>query len=79
MKQKLSMKARNEVISKQHPRYVKASKKEKTEIISIVCEATGLSRDRAARVLRKGILKESTKPKGKRGPKKKYGIDVLAP
>ena len=73
------MKARNEVIAKQQGKYRKASKKEKTEIINIVCEATGLSRDRAARILREGIAKKSSKAKGKRGPKRKYQNDVLIP
>ena len=41
--QKLSMKAREELIKRQHPKYLKASKKEKTQIITTVCETTGLS------------------------------------
>ena len=75
--QKLTMKARNEVLPKETAKYRKASKKEKGIIIDTVCEATGLGRDRVARVLSKGIATKSTKSNGKRGPKKKYGLDVV--
>lgn len=73
---KLSMKSREELIKRQHPKYLKASKKEKTQLINTVCETTGLSRDRASRLLRNGISKKVSNAKGKRGPKKKYGSDV---
>jgi hypothetical protein len=70
------MKSREELIKRQHPKYLKASKKEKTQLINTVCETTGLSRDRASRLLRNGISKKVSNAKGKRGPKKKYGSDV---
>jgi hypothetical protein len=51
---KISMKARREIIEKHAAKYCKAGKREKTEILDCVCTATGLSRDRAARILRMG-------------------------
>jgi len=65
---KVSMKARKEIIDKHAGKYRKARKKEKTEILSYVCSATGLSRDRAARVLR-----GEKKPKSRQKPRKKPG------
>ncbi|WP_050754218.1 DDE-type integrase/transposase/recombinase [Desulfitobacterium hafniense] len=65
---KVSMKARKEIISKHAGRYRKASKKGKMEILNYVCSATGLSRDRAARVLR-----GEKRPKTKHSSRKKSG------
>ena len=65
---KISMKARKEIIDKHAGKYRKASKKEKAEILNSVCSATGLSRDRAARVLR-----GEKKPQSKQKPRKKAG------
>lgn len=70
---KVSMKARTEVLNKHMAKYRKASKKEKGRILDIVCESTGLSRDRAARLLgahAKG--KSSPKPAFKRGRNRIY-------
>lgn len=64
---KISMKARKEIIEKQAGKYRKASKKEKTAMLNAVCSATGLSRDRAARIL------HGEKPKGGEKNRKKPG------
>jgi len=48
---KVSMKARKEILCNYMAKYRKATKKRKGEILDIVCGATGLSRDRAARLL----------------------------
>jgi hypothetical protein len=74
---KISMKARQEIIEKYARRYRKASKKGKTEILNCVCSVTGLSRDRAARVLC-GEKKAGggQKPRKKAGRCRVYGADV---
>jgi len=75
---KISMKARKEVTGAQKQSYQRANKKKKGEILDSVCEMTGLSRDRAARILR-----EKVKPKGlmakkeTRGRKPKYDYSAL--
>ncbi|MDR0596171.1 MAG: transposase family protein [Clostridiales Family XIII bacterium] len=78
---KIGMKARNEVIGKQKKRYRKSAKKAKGEILDGVCQATGLSRDRAARLLSEcGAGNQGCKgPPKKRGRKTVYGPDVDAP
>jgi hypothetical protein len=75
---KVSMNARIEVLSKHMAKYRKASKKEKGAILDIVCGSTGLSRDRAARLLSahtKG--KSPPKPIGKRGRYRTYDFPVI--
>jgi hypothetical protein len=76
---KLSMKARSEVIDKQKKKYQRASKKDKGTILDSVCVSTGLSRDRAARLLSgNDILRHKASLK-KRGRKTEYGSDVYLP
>jgi len=74
---KISMKARKEIIDKHAGKYRKASKKKKMEILNYVCAATGLSRDRAARVLR-GEKKTKSKQKTRKKPGRKriYDFEV---
>jgi hypothetical protein len=75
---KVSMKARIEILNKHTAKYRKARKKEKGEILDIVCGSTGLSRDRAARLLcahTKG--KSPPKYPGKRGRKRIYDFPVI--
>ena len=69
------MATRKEIIDKHAAKYRKASKKGKGEILNFVCFATGLSRDRAARVLRG--KERRPRPSGKRGRKRIYGHDVF--
>ncbi len=70
------MKTRQEVIKRQRKAYARAAKKEKGRIIDGVCAATGLSRDRAARLLRAKQSREKAVP-GKRGRKPKYKSPVM--
>ena len=73
----LSMKTRKEVIGAQKKAYQKAEKKKKSEIISSLCETTGLSRDRISRILRESEgLKKKVK-RETRGRKKKYDNSLL--
>lgn len=74
---KISMKARKEIIDKHAGKYRKARKKIKTEILNCVCSATGLSRDRAARILN-GAAKQKNKLKARNKPGRKriYGLEV---
>jgi hypothetical protein len=48
---KVTMKARKEVIERSRKGYAKAGKKEKGQILNHVCASTGISRDRAKRLL----------------------------
>ena len=70
---KISMKSRQEVIQRYCARYKKSSKKEKGRILDYVCSATGLSRDRAKKLLCGRIKKAEASKSKKRGRKTKYG------
>jgi len=76
---KVSMKARIEIIDKQIKKYRKASKKEKSQILNTICESTGLSRNRAKRLLSGSavIKKKDKKKKDTRGRKIKYDNDFV--
>jgi hypothetical protein len=75
---KVSMKARIEILNKHKTKYRKASKKEKGKILEIVCGSTGLSRDRAARLLAVHTKdKPPPKPVGKRGRNRIYDFPVI--
>ena len=77
---KVSMKARKEVLDKHTSKYRNASKKEKGKILDVVCGSTGLSRDRAARLLTARPKSRSTmKPQktGKRGRNRIYDLPVI--
>ena len=65
---KASMTTRKEIIARQQKKYGKASKKEKGRILDNVCENTGLSRDRAKRLLGKKPSKTPRKRKPGRTP-----------
>jgi hypothetical protein len=68
------MKARYEVIKKQKDPYRKSSKKEKGRILDHVCESTGLSRDRAKKLLGRNKARSPNNSFAKRrGRKPKYG------
>ena len=75
---KLRMKARKEVIERQEKAYKKATKKGKSAILTYVCETTGLSRDRAQRLLKGKPSGHQETPKTRstqqrRGRRRKYG------
>lgn len=69
---RISMKSRQEVIQRCSARYRKSTKKEKGRILDQVCSATGLSRDRAKKLLCGGVKKAETQSSKKRGRKTKY-------
>jgi len=73
---KISVKSRQEIIKRYGAKYKKSSKKEKGRILDSVCFATGLSRDRAKKLLCGRHSETSAPKKGKRGRKRKYGDDV---
>jgi len=72
---KVSMKTRKEIIEANKKEYQKATKKEKKQILDSICCSTGLSRDRAARVLRKKSFNKKINIEN-RGRKVKYGPKV---
>ena len=67
---KVSMAARQELIQRDIVRYRKAGKKEKGQILDNICASTGLSRDRAKRLL--GGQSPKTPPKRRPGRGRKY-------
>ena len=69
---KISMRSRKEVIKRYSAKYKKSSKKEKGKILDGVCLATGLSRDRAKKLLCGRIKKVQAPSSKKRGRKTKY-------
>ena len=70
------METRKEIVGRQRKRYAKASKQEKGRILDSVCQTVGLSRDRAARLLRRET--EGAERKGKRpGRKRKYHEEAV--
>jgi hypothetical protein len=76
---KVSMKTRREIIERQRGRYQKAAKKQKGIILDSVCMDTGISRDRAARLL-SDKANSKTQPAAmvkKRGRKTIYDEKVL--
>jgi len=74
---KISMSARDEVIRKNRNKYLKSTKKEKGQILCSVCLSTGLSRDRAARLLSGEKHKDCKSTGKKRGRKPIYDFDVI--
>ena len=72
---KLDMKTRRKVIDGQKARYKKASKKEKGQILDSVCVATGLSRDRAKKLLACAVALPMP-GNARSGRNRKYGRDV---
>jgi len=67
------MNTRKEVTEKQKKAYTKASKKQKGVILDGVCLSTGLSRDRAARILRGDSAPAKKKSGARRGRRVLYG------
>jgi hypothetical protein len=76
---KVSMKARQEIIDRHKNRYKKSTKKEKGKILDGVCMDTGLSRDRAARLLSGKSMTQKRFAPDKRGRKPVYGSEVISP
>jgi hypothetical protein len=70
------MNSRQEIIKKYHAKYKKSSKKEKGQILDTVCHVTGLSRDRAKKLLCGQARKTVSLKSAKQGRKPKYGTHV---
>ena len=75
---KMSMKTRKEIIEKYKAKYQKATKKMKGQILTNICDTTGYSRDRAARLLSETKTHIHKKSKCKRGRKIKYDANVVS-
>jgi hypothetical protein len=73
---KISMNSRQEVIKRYCAKYKKSTKKAKGQILDTVCLATGLSRDRAKKLLCGRVWKAVAPKPGKRGRKPKYDDNV---
>ena len=74
------MKTRNEIIEAHKQRYGTSSKKEKKLILNTVCESTGLSRNRAIRLLCGSAKpKKTTSKKDSRGRKPTYDSSLVMP
>ena len=72
------MKARKEIIEANKAKYKKSTKKGKQQILNNICESTGLSRDRAARLLSGTAKSKTSNPKkDSRGKKPVYGVEVI--
>lgn len=71
----MTMKSKNEVFTEKLRAYLKASKKDKQQILDHVCFVTGLHRKAAVRKFSRLQLKSSRKPEG-RGRPIKYTSDV---
>jgi hypothetical protein len=68
------MRTRKEIVGKQRNKYKKSTKKGKGAILDTVCAATGLSRDRAQRILNGND--ELHRKAGRSGRNPKYGQSV---
>ena len=66
--ERVSNMARQEIIRRQKKAYQKAAKKTKGAILDTICQATGMSRDRAGRLLRENqnVKKEPVKRRGRK-------------
>lgn len=71
---RLTMKTKRQLIDRHRFRYQKASKKERSLLLTSLETTTGLSRDHLARVLRKGYGHPSKKDLNTRGRKPLYGM-----
>lgn len=60
------------------PRYLKATKREKGEMLDEFCQNSGYNRDYAVRILRAGYDHDRVARLGRQHRAKKYGHDVLA-
>jgi hypothetical protein len=70
----LSMATKRQIILKQKPKYLKASKKEKHSILNALTETTGLTRGHLIRVLGRQYAYEDHRIKSGRGRKPIYGM-----
>ena len=70
----MSKRSKDELVKRTHPRYLQASRVEKTRILDEFVAATGYHRKHAIRKLRKGVPKF---PRERRGRKRKYTGDSV--
>ena len=70
--------SKKELLAAIKPRYIKASKGEKTVMLDEFCNSTGYNRDYAVRILQAGYDCGRVKRVGRKGRKKKYGHNLMA-
>ena len=70
----MSQQSKREIIRRLHPRYLKASRQEKTKILDEFVALTNRHRKHAIRVLGKGVPEH---PRERRGRKRKYKGDTV--
>lgn len=70
--------SKKELLETIKPRYLKAGKKEKGDILDEFCSNTGYDRKYAVRILAAGYDHDRVKRVGRKGREKKYGHDVMA-
>ena len=69
--------SKRELLAAIKPRYIKASKGEKTVMLDEFCNSTGYNRDYAVRILQAGYDCGRVKRVGRKGRKKKYGHNLM--
>lgn len=70
--------AKKELLSEVKPRYLKAGKKEKSDILDEFCNNTGYNRKYAVRILQAGYGHNKVQRQGRKGRAKKYGHEIMA-
>ena len=70
--------SKRELLEAIKPRYIKASKKEKTAMLNEFCKNTRYNRDYAVRILQAGYDHNRVKRIGRKGRKNKYSHDLMA-
>ncbi len=70
--------SKKELISAIKPRYLKASKQEKSKMLDEFCQSTGYARKYALAILAAGYDHNRLAKVGRRGRTKKYGHEIMA-
>lgn len=70
--------AKKELLSEIKPRYLKANKKEKSDILDEFCKNTGYNRKYAVRILQAGYDATKRERQGRKQRANKYGHDVFS-
>lgn len=69
---------KHELLEAAKPRYLKATRAEKSRMLDEFCRNTGYNRDYAVRILQAGYDHNRVRRVGRKHRKKKYGHDLLA-